>query len=146
VGLGWIGDFPQVSIGGLYAVCLVLCGASVAAIPPAAATNYWILASAASAFGLFFAASYTFTPSLLVKLVSLDDFTSAYGLVLLAQGIGHLIGPPLSGFIYDVTLSWELSFYLAGGWIVVAGILVSLIQPVKNYQLRRAALDDVSMA
>lgn len=85
------------SIGGLYAVCLVLCGASVAAIPPAAATNYWILASASAAFGLFFAASYTFTPSLLVKLVSLDDFTSAYGLVLLAQGIGHLIGPPLSG-------------------------------------------------
>ena len=78
-------------------MCLVLCGASVAAIPPAAATNYWILASASAAFGLFFAASYTFTPSLLVKLVSLDDFTSAYGLVLLAQGIGHLIGPPLSG-------------------------------------------------
>ncbi|KOB75862.1 Monocarboxylate transporter 14 [Operophtera brumata] len=49
------------------------------------------------AFGLLFAASFTFTPSLLVKLVSLDDFTSAYGLVLLAQGIGHLIGPPLSG-------------------------------------------------
>ncbi|KAJ8729857.1 hypothetical protein PYW07_016895 [Mythimna separata] len=146
VGLGWIGDFPQVSIGGLYAVCLVLCGASVAAIPPAAATNYWILASAAAAFGLFFAASYTFTPSLLVKLVSLDDFTSAYGLVLLAQGIGHLIGPPLSGFIFDVTLSWELSFYLAGGWIVVAGMLISLIQPVRTYQLRREAVDEISMA
>lgn len=72
----------------------------MAAIPPAAATNYWILACAAGAFGLFFAASYTFTPSLLVKLVSLDDFTTAYGLVLLAQGIGHLIGPPLSGEIF----------------------------------------------
>lgn len=69
----------------------------MASIPPAASANYWILASASAAFGLFFAASYTFTPSLLVKLVSLDDFTSAYGLVLLAQGIGHLIGPPLSG-------------------------------------------------
>lgn len=145
VGLGWIGDFPSVSIGSLYAVCLVICGASVAAIPPAAATNYWCLASAAAAFGLFFAASYTFTPSLLVKLVSLDDFTSAYGLVLLAQGIGHLIGPPLSGFIYDVTFSWELSFYLAGGWIVVAGALISLIQPVRAYQKRRDA-ENISMA
>lgn len=96
VSLGWIGDFPQVSIGNLYAVCLVLCGVSVAAIPPAA-SNYWLLASISAAFGLLFAASFTFTPSLLVKLVSLDDFTSAYGLVLLAQGIGHLIGPPLSG-------------------------------------------------
>ncbi|CAB3253075.1 unnamed protein product [Arctia plantaginis] len=139
VGLGWIGDLPNVSIGGLYAICLVMSGASVAAIPPAAATNYWLLASAAAAFGLFFAASYTFTPSLLVKLVSLDDFTSAYGLVLLAQGIGHLIGPPLSGFIYDVTYSWELSFYLAGGWIIISGALISLIQPIRAYQKRREA-------
>ncbi|KAM3960607.1 monocarboxylate transporter 14 [Aphomia sociella] len=136
VGLGWIGDFPQVSIGNLYAVCLVLCGASVAALP-VAAHDYWILASVSAAFGLLFAASFTFTPSLLVKLVSLDDFTSAYGLVLLAQGIGHLIGPPLSGMIYDVTCSWELSFYLAGGWIVVSGALISLIQPVRSYQQRR---------
>ncbi|XP_059051574.1 monocarboxylate transporter 14-like [Achroia grisella] len=136
VGLGWIGDFPQVSIGNLYAVCLVLCGASVAALP-LAAHDYWILASVSAAFGLLFAASFTFTPSLLVKLVSLDDFTSAYGLVLLAQGIGHLIGPPLSGMIYDLTFSWELSFYLAGGWIVVSGALISLIQPVRSYQQRR---------
>lgn len=96
VGLGWIGDFPKVSIGNLYAVCLVFCGASVAALP-IAIHSYWILASVSAAFGLLFAASFTFTPSLLVTLVSLDDFTSAYGLVLLAQGIGHLIGPPLSG-------------------------------------------------
>lgn len=97
VGLGWIGDFPKVSIGNLYAVCLILCGVTVAAIPLAAAYNYWALLSVSGAFGLLFAASFTFTPSLLVKLVSLDDFTTAYGLVLLAQGIGHLIGPPLSG-------------------------------------------------
>lgn len=135
VGLGWIGDFPQVSIGNLYAVCLVLCGASVAMIP-LAANNYWILVAVCSAFGLLFAASFTFTPSLLVKLVSLDDFTTAYGLVLLAQGIGHLIGPPLSGLIFDLTQSWELAFYLAGGWIVVSGVLISFIHPLKNYQQR----------
>ncbi|XP_063534320.1 monocarboxylate transporter 4-like [Cydia strobilella] len=138
VGLGYIGDFPSVSIGNLYAACLVLCGASVAAIPPAA-SNYWLLGCVAAAFGLLFAASFTFTPSLLVTLVSLDDFTSAYGLVLLAQGIGHLIGPPLSGLIYDLTLSWELSFYLAGGWIVVAGVLISFIHPFRALEQRRQA-------
>ncbi|XP_041977950.1 monocarboxylate transporter 9-like [Aricia agestis] len=138
VTLGWIGDFPKVSIGTLYSVCLILCGASVAAIPPAA-SNYWILASISAAFGLLFAASFTFTPSLLVKLVSLDDFTAAYGLVLLAQGIGHLIGPPLSGLIYDLTLSWELSFYLAGGWIMIAGVLIFFIHPIQIYMKRREA-------
>ncbi|XP_050345876.1 monocarboxylate transporter 9-like [Nymphalis io] len=136
VTLGWIGDFPNVSVGTLYAVCLIFCGASVAAIPPAS-IHYWILASTSAAFGLLFAASFTFTPSLLVKLVTLDDFTAAYGLVLLAQGIGHLIGPPLSGLIYDLTLSWELSFYLAGGWLVVAGLLIACIHPIKVYQRRR---------
>ncbi|OWR42228.1 Monocarboxylate transporter 14 [Danaus plexippus plexippus] len=103
VTLGWIGDFPNVAIGNLYALCLILCGAAVAAIP--LAPSYWILASICAAFGLLFAASFTFTPSLLVKLVSLDDFTSAYGLVLLAQGIGHLIGPPLS------ETSWSIRKY-----------------------------------
>ncbi|XP_045771762.1 monocarboxylate transporter 14-like [Maniola jurtina] len=147
VSLGWIGDFPNISISNLYAVCLILCGASVAAIPQAA-SSYWILASICAAFGLLFAASFTFTPSLLVTLVSLDDFTTAYGLVLLAQGIGHLIGPPLSGLIFDVTASWELSFYLAGGWIVVAGVLIAFIHPVKKYQQKRAAEaeSDSSMA
>ncbi|XP_072931655.1 monocarboxylate transporter 14-like [Epargyreus clarus] len=140
VGLGWIGDFPKVSIGSLYAVCLMFCGATVAAIP-LAVTNYWILMSISAAFGLLFAASFTFTPSLLVKLVSLDDFTSAYGLVLLAQGIGHLIGPPLSGLIYDLTLSWELAFYLAGFWIIIAGVLISLIQPVRTFLERRKSVD-----
>ncbi|CAH2106051.1 unnamed protein product [Euphydryas editha] len=141
VTLGWIGDFPQVSIGNLYAVCLVLCGASVAAIPPAA-SNYWLLAFISAAFGLLFAASFTLTPNLLVKLVSLDDFTPAYGLVLLAEGIGHLIGPPLSGLIYDLTLSWELSFYLAGGWIIVAGVFISFIQPIRNYQQKRLVAEE----
>ncbi|KAJ2939777.1 hypothetical protein O0L34_g17967 [Tuta absoluta] len=136
VGLGWIGDFPTVSIGNLYSVCLIFCGASVAAIP-FAVYNYWVLMTVSGAFGLLFAASFTFTPSLLVKLVSLDDFTAAYGLVLLAQGIGHLIGPPLSGLIFDLTFSWELSFYLAGAWIVVAGLLIAFIQPALNYAQKK---------
>ncbi|CAK1547409.1 unnamed protein product [Leptosia nina] len=138
VGLGWIGDLPGVSIGNLYALCLLFCGASVLAIQ-IFISNYWLLAFFCGLFGLMFAAAFTFVPSLLVKIVSLDDFTSAYGLVLLAEGIGHLIGPPLSGLIFDLTLSWQLSFYLAGGWIIVAGVLTAFIQPIRSYQQRREA-------
>ncbi|GBP56160.1 Monocarboxylate transporter 14 [Eumeta japonica] len=148
VGLGWIGDRPWVNIGGLYAACLLLCGACVAAMPPAA-INYWVLAAVSAAFGLLFAGAFTFTPSLLVELVPLEQFTSAYGLVLLVQGIGHLIGPPLSGLIFDMTNSWELSFYLAGGWIAVAGSLILMIPFTKNFKIggeRRTSLDVDSLA
>ncbi|XP_023946560.2 monocarboxylate transporter 14-like [Bicyclus anynana] len=135
VSLGWLGDrCARVSL--LYAACLVLCGAAAAGVPRAAAGGPAPLAAVCAAFGLLFAASFTFTPSLLVTLVSLDDFTPAYGLVLLAQGVGHLIGPPLSGLIYDVTQSWEPAFYLAGGWLGAAGALVALIHPVQRYRQR----------
>lgn len=81
---------------------------------PLAVSNYWFLIAVSAAFGLLFAASFTFTPSLLVKLVSLDDFTVAYGLVLLAQGIGHLIGPPLSGKLTIALHYSEMSFIKKG--------------------------------
>jgi hypothetical protein len=34
--------------------------------------------------------------------------------------------------MFDITLSWDLSFYMAGIWIVVSGILVWLIPTTKN--------------
>lgn len=55
-------------------------------------------------FGFTFASSFSFTPSILVSIVDLDDFTCAYGLVLLVQGIGMIAGPPIAGAIYEATL------------------------------------------
>lgn len=55
-------------------------------------------------FGFTFASSFSFTPSILVSIVDLDDFTCAYGLVLLVQGIGMIAGPPIAGAIYEYTL------------------------------------------
>ena len=71
---------------------------------PLAVTSYPALVALAVVFGLTFASTFSFTPSILVSLVDLDDFTCAYGLVLLVQGIGSLVGPPLAGVIYDITL------------------------------------------
>lgn len=53
-------------------------------------------------FGATFASSFSFTPIILVSLVNLDDFTCAYGLVLLVQGVGNLIGPPIAGLVYEL--------------------------------------------
>lgn len=68
--------------------------------------NYGALIVLCTIFGLTFASSFSFTPSILVSLVDLDDFTCAYGLVLLVQGIGIIVGPPLAAFIYDITLRY----------------------------------------
>jgi MFS family permease len=100
----------------------------------------------ASAFGLFIAANYSLTSIILVNLVDLDRFTNAYGLLLLVQGIANLVGPPLAGMGYDYTGAYDLSFYLAGGFIVVSGALL-LILPIvsryKKYQRRKESKAEV---
>lgn len=80
---------------------------------------------------MFIAANYALTSIILVELISLERFTNAYGLLLLVQGIANLIGPPLAGWITDLTGNYDLAFYLAGGFIVVSGMLMMLL-PVRG--------------
>lgn len=99
-------------------------------------THYYVLLIISSAaFGLFFASTFSFTPVILVELIPLDRFTTAYGLCLLCQGIGNLVGPPLAGWLFDVTGSWELSFFMAGGWIILSGLLMGIIPYTKNRKI-----------
>lgn len=82
-------------------------------------------------FGLFIAANYALTSIILVELITLDRFTNAYGLLLLVQGIANLIGPPLAGWITDLTGNYDLAFYLAGFFIAISGLLM-LILPARG--------------
>jgi MFS family permease len=86
-----------------YAANLVLCGITTLAMP-LLVWNFWLLGGTAALFGLFFASNFTFTPPILVQLIPLERFTTAYGLILLSQGIGNLVGPPLGGLYLFITL------------------------------------------
>ncbi|KAF5282491.1 hypothetical protein FQR65_LT14261 [Abscondita terminalis] len=134
IGLGWAGDQPWLHISKTYAVCLILCGISCTSMMLFTDTYVMLLISAAC-FGLFFSSNYSFTPALVVDIISLDKFTNAYGLILLSQGIGNLLGPPLAGLLFDLTGNWEQSFWQAGLWIVIAGILLLFIPFTKNRRL-----------
>lgn len=97
-------------------------------------------------FGLFIAANYALTSIILVELISLERFTNAYGLLLLVQGIANLIGPPLAGWITDLTGEYKLAFYLAGVFIAISGILMMLLPArgsIRKYRkYRRSQCED----
>uniref|UniRef100_A0A6P7FN41 Monocarboxylate transporter 13-like n=1 Tax=Diabrotica virgifera virgifera TaxID=50390 RepID=A0A6P7FN41_DIAVI len=130
--LGAVGN--RLNIAKSYAICLVLCGVSIGCMI-LVTSSYILLLVSGGCFGLFFASSMCLTPSLLAELVSLDDFTMAYGLLLLSQGVGTLIGPPLAGWLFDFTGSWDQSFYQACIWIIVSGLLVGIIPYTKNRRI-----------
>ncbi|XP_015597797.1 uncharacterized protein LOC107268974 [Cephus cinctus] len=131
--LGWAGDRAWVNASLVYAVCMSLCGA-VTAMIPMVIRSYYALCAISGAFGLFIAANYSLTSIILVELITLDRFTNAYGLLLLVQGVANLMGPPLAGWLYDITGTYDLSFYLAGFFIALSGALMMVMPLVEFYR------------
>lgn len=115
---------------------MVVCGLSTAAVP--LVPNYTWLATASGLFGLSIAANYSLTSVILVDLISLERFVNAYGLLLLFQGVANLVGPPIAGWIRDVTGSYDPSFYIAGVFIMLSGIIFFSIPLVQHIRLRIA--------
>ncbi|XP_030377728.1 monocarboxylate transporter 14-like [Scaptodrosophila lebanonensis] len=127
IGLGYLGDLSWMNINICYSLCMLGCGLSVF-LMPILLTNYSGLMAMCILFGFTFASSISFTPSILVIIVDLEDFTCAYGLILLVQGVGMITGPPAAGAIYEYTLRWDDSFYCAGIFIALSGVCSYIIE------------------
>lgn len=101
--MGWAGDKPWMHVTKCYSVCLVICGIATL-IYPLVIESYYLLLTVSAVFGLSFASTFSFTPVILVELIPLERFTTAYGLILFSQGIGNLLGPPISGNKYRLNI------------------------------------------
>ncbi|XP_018570450.1 monocarboxylate transporter 12 [Anoplophora glabripennis] len=130
--LGWAGDRAWANASVIYAACMGLCGGIIALVP--LITDYKLLSAVSGAFGFFIAANYSLTCIILVELITLDRFTNAYGLLLLVQGLANLIGPPLGGWLYDITGTYDLPFYLAGLFIAISGLMLIVLPLAKRYK------------
>ncbi|XP_049857262.1 monocarboxylate transporter 13-like isoform X2 [Schistocerca gregaria] len=139
--LGWMGDRPKVNAVAVYAVCMTVCGLCTAVVP--LVHTYIGLMIIACIFGLSISANYTLASIILVEMVSLERFTNGYGLLLLVQGLGNIIGPPLAGWLYDISGSYDLSFYLAGLFIILSGLLLFVL-PVCRWCKKLKSLKNVS--
>ena len=128
--VGWVADLPWVNSNLLYASCMMVCGLVTAIVP--FVQSYQLILVLSALYGLCISANYSLTSPILVELVSLDQFSSAYGFLLACQGVGNLIGPPVAGWLYDWSKEWFLTFALAGVFIAVSGALLLLLGTVQR--------------
>lgn len=112
--------------------------------------SYQNICIVSGGFGFLVAANYSLTSIILVESISLEKFTNAYGLLLLVQGVGNLVGPPLAGtlispkfihpllyrnsnksfcsagWLYEINNDFALPFFLAGIFISISGALLEV--------------------
>ena len=69
--------------------------------------------------------------------MSLDEFSHAYGLLLLVQGVSNLVGPPFAGYLFDVSRQWYLTFSLAGAFIAASGLMLLVPPCLKQFRRER---------
>uniref|UniRef100_T1IP78 Major facilitator superfamily (MFS) profile domain-containing protein n=1 Tax=Strigamia maritima TaxID=126957 RepID=T1IP78_STRMM len=123
--LGYVGDNPWVNTTLLYAIFTAICGAVLIIVP--LVIDFYSLCAVAGTFGFAISANYSLTSIIIVDLITLEKFTNAYGLLLMVQGVANLIGPPLAGWLYDITGTYDMSFYMAGLWIFISGAMMFVL-------------------
>uniref|UniRef100_A0A0N4X919 MFS domain-containing protein n=1 Tax=Haemonchus placei TaxID=6290 RepID=A0A0N4X919_HAEPC len=74
----------------------------------------------AGLFGFSISSYICLTSVILVDLLGLDKLTNAFGLLLLWQGVGTVFGPPISGYLADITHSYVWSFVFCGANLLVS--------------------------
>ncbi|KAH8360753.1 hypothetical protein KR084_006941 [Drosophila pseudotakahashii] len=130
--LGYISDKPWVNRLLVYNVCLTACGICTAMVP--LCHDFQSLAFYCIAFGFTIGAYVGLTSVILVDLLGLDKLTNAFGLLLLFQGIASFIGPPIGGWMYDLTDSYAPAFLMAGLMIAISGVVMFAIPPLQRHQ------------
>lgn len=135
--LGYLSDKPWVNRLLVYNLMLTICG--VATAFSVMCLDFYSLATYSAIFGFTIGAYVGLTSVILVDLLGLDKLTNAFGLLLLFQGIASFIGPPMAGWLYDITLSYDPGFILAGSTIAISGVMLFSIPPMQRYLARKQA-------
>lgn len=72
-------------------------------------------------FFLLISAGYiSLTSIILVDLLGLDRLTNAFGLLILFRGAAAIVGSPLAGAVFDATNSYDIPFFMAGGFFAIS--------------------------
>ncbi|XP_063162730.1 monocarboxylate transporter 14 isoform X2 [Candoia aspera] len=123
--LGIISDSPCISAWNVFMAANFTLVSCIFILP--LMHTFASLAVACALIG-FSSGYFSLMPVVTEDLVGIKHLANAYGIIICANGISALLGPPFAGWIYDLMQKYDFSFYICGSLYMV-GILTLLIQP-----------------
>uniref|UniRef100_A0AAY4BAL5 Major facilitator superfamily (MFS) profile domain-containing protein n=1 Tax=Denticeps clupeoides TaxID=299321 RepID=A0AAY4BAL5_9TELE len=136
---GWLTDRNLLNKYHYHKAYLILCGL-VNLLSPLA-TSYILLMVYAIFFAIFCGGYMALLLPVLVDLVGSEKLNNSMGFSMFFVGLGCLTGPPLAGFLYDYTQTYDCSFYLAGLCYLLSSISLFLEPLARRWQAGRRRVE-----
>lgn len=121
--LGALADVHWVNSLFLYAFTLLGTGGALLLIP--VCQSYMALQLLSAVVG-FFSGNWSLTSYITTQIVGLERLTQAHGILMFFGGFGIVLGPPVVGWFFDWTQSYDLAFYFSGTCVVLGGLTLFL--------------------
>lgn len=116
-----------------YIMCLSVCGVATS-LSCLCGDVFWLHGIFAFTFGCFIGAYTTLASVVIVDLVGVDLLGHAYGLMLLFTGVAGLVGPPIAGWIFDLTGNYTISYIVHGLFILISGLMLVPVAAMRTRQ------------
>ncbi|XP_071116436.1 monocarboxylate transporter 12-B-like [Haliotis cracherodii] len=122
---GWISDLPNVSRIGLHSASIAVLGASVMAVPSLdTEVAFFVFAGI---FGVFMGAWYMGQGVVVSQIVGVELTSIAFGVHSLHTGSGMFLSSILAGWLFDITGSYVLPFYISGCLYLCASLVTLIV-------------------
>ncbi|XP_051910965.1 monocarboxylate transporter 5 [Hippocampus zosterae] len=141
---GWVTDRNLVHKYHYHKAYLILCGL-VNLLSPLA-TSYILLMVYAVFFAIFCGGYMALLLPVLVDLVGAEKLNNSMGFSMFFVGLGCLTGPPLAGFLYDYTQTYDCSFYLAGLCYLLSSLSLFMEPLAQRWRARHSKASQATTA
>ncbi|XP_070534762.1 monocarboxylate transporter 12-like isoform X2 [Ptychodera flava] len=88
-------------------------------------------------FGYSIGVYFPVVPICLTKRLGVQNLATALGWVFLAVGLGDILGPPLAGWLFDISSNYNYCFIMAGTLDILAAVTVLLYYGFDRYRTKR---------
>jgi MFS family permease len=120
-GGGWLSDRMDRELVYLAGIAIMLGGVAALAALAAAPAN-WAIYGYAVLLGLGYSVTASLIPAMVSDRFSGPHFGTIVGMGLMGSAAGSAAGPWTAGFLFDLTGSYQLAFFIAAACGLAAGI------------------------